>query len=130
MGYNKIMSKFIVVSIHRDRFIWPKLSIVVEAHVSSESAGMKFITQKVMASYEKRQRGKWGRWSTMTVCNYRVVDAEGFKRLRAAAKASATIRRRRAAKKAAVTRAKNRAAAARITDFGHIGDPVIVFRRY
>lgn len=101
------MTKHIVVSIHRDRWFWPKLSIVVETRVKSKAAAQAFIVSQVMAAYEKRS-GK--RWISCRVKDFRVVDELGLKRLQAAAKASATIRRRRGAKKAAATRAKLKAA--------------------
>lgn len=100
------MSKHIVVSVKRDRWFWPKLTITVEARVTSESAGQKFITKQVMDAYAKRGGKVYVR---IKVKDYRVVDEAGLRRLRAAAKASVTIRRRRAAKKAAVTRAKRKA---------------------
>jgi hypothetical protein len=102
------MSKFIVVSIHRNRWFWPTLKVVDEARVSSAAAGEKFITQRVMNAYKKRMDGKKGAYISIRVKEYRVVDATGLKRLQAAAKASVTLRRRRAAKKAAATRVKNR----------------------
>lgn len=98
--------KNIVVSIKRDRYCQPKLTIVVEARVSSESAARKFVTEQIMAFFEKR-RGKHRNW--MRVKDFRIVDEVGLKRLQAAAKASVTLRRKRAAKKAAATRAKNKA---------------------
>lgn len=104
------MSKHIVVSIHRDRWYYPKLSIIVEARVSSAAAAQRFITEQVMNSFVKRMRGKKGQYISIRVKDFRVVDEAGLKRLKAAAKASATVRRKRAAKKAAATRAKNKAA--------------------
>lgn len=102
------MSKqMIVVSVKRDRWFWPKLTIVIEARVPSAAAGEAFITKQVMAAYRKL-RGKVRHY--VQTKDYRVLDEVGLKRLRAAAKASATIRRKRGAKKAAVTRAKNKAA--------------------
>lgn len=108
------MSKHIVVSVSRDRYYWPKLTIVVEARVSSVKQGQRFITKQVMAAFTRRMRGKKvGRFISVRVKDFRIVDEAGLKRLRAAAKASATVRRKRAAKRAAATRAKNRAAQAR-----------------
>lgn len=103
------MSKFIVVTVHRDRWRFPKLTIKVEANVSSEAAGRKFVERRILELFDKRSRGKFGIYSSMRVFDFRVVDEVGLRRLRAAAKASATLRRKRAAKKAAETRAKNKA---------------------
>lgn len=93
-----------VVIIHRDRYYWPKLTISVQARVKTPSAGQAFITRCIMSAYAKRCRGKFSQHSSMRVAEYRVVDAVGLKRLQAAAKASATVRRRRAAKKAVQTK--------------------------
>ena len=103
------MSNHIVVSIKRFGYCRPRLTIVVEAHVSSALAGEKFIAAQVLAGYQKRRNGKfYNDTGTMRVKDYRVVDEKGLKRLYAAAKASVTIRRKMAAKKAAGTRAQNR----------------------
>lgn len=100
---------FVVVSVDRDRYYYPKLTIVVEARVSSAAAGEQFITAQVMRLYEKRRKGKFAKFSSMRVKEFRVVDEVGLRRLQAAAKASVTIRKKRAAKRAAETRARNRA---------------------
>lgn len=102
------MSKFIVVSIHRDRYFWPKLTVKVEARCSTETAANTFITLWVMDAYRNNLRGRSRKY--INVKDFRIVDEVGLRRLLAAAKASATIRRKRAAKKAAATRAKNRLA--------------------
>jgi hypothetical protein len=99
-----------VVIVHRDRYSWPKLHITVEHVCKTESAAEKFITNRLRALYDKRSRGHFGRWPSMRVFDFRVVDAVGLRRLQAAAKASVTIRRQRAAQKAAKTRARNLAA--------------------
>jgi len=109
------MSKHIVVSVRRDRYFRPKLTIVVEGRCSSQAAAERFITGLIMAAYAKRSGKKFGRFASMRVFNYRVVDELGLKRLSAAAKASVTIRRRMAAKKAAETRRRNRVAQFRVT---------------
>lgn len=101
------MNKHSVVSIHRDRWSRPKLTINIEARVPSVAAGERFIAEQVMAAYSKRIRAKLGRWASMRIVEFRVVDEQGLKRLMAAAKASVTIRRRLAAKKAAATRKRN-----------------------
>lgn len=105
------MSKFYVVSVNRDCWRYPKLTIVIEAHVASRAEGKRFITEKVMSAFEKRLRGKMGRWPSVRIKDLRIVDDVGLKRLQAAAKASVTVRRKRAAKKAAATRAKKQASA-------------------
>ena len=112
------MSKHFVVSVRRDRYFQPKLTIVVEARVSSAAAGERFITRLIMEAYAKRSGKKFGRFASMRVFNYRIVDEQGLKRLYAAAKASVTLRRKRAAKKAAETRRKNAVARA-----SHIIEP-------
>lgn len=95
----------IVVSIHRDTWSRPKLTITVEARLGTQATAQEFITRKVMEAYDART-GK--RFKYIKVKDYRVVDEVGLRRLQAAAKASATIRRKRAAKKAAATRARNK----------------------
>jgi|SRR5579871_1082528 len=97
-----------VVSVRRDRYSWPKLHIVIEARVKTPAAGDRFINRKLRELFDKRANCRWSRWNTMRVQDFRVVDVEGLKRLQAAAKASATIRRKRGAKKAAITRLRNR----------------------
>src|SRR4051812_7847615 len=101
-------TKTIVAIVHRDRYYWPKLRITVAARVASPTAAKAYIAGKLMASFEKLNCR--GRFPRIPVYDYRIVDEAGLKRLYAAAKASATVRRKRGAKKAAVTRARNRAA--------------------
>lgn len=110
--YNMTMNNLFVVSVDRDRWYQPKLTVTVLARVPSERAGERFITSKVMEAYARRCKSKFGRMPSMRVKEMRLVDELGLKRLQAAAKASVTLRRRRAAKRAAATRAKNRAAKA------------------
>lgn len=100
------MSKHIVVSIRRDSYRWPVLSLIIQGHCFSKSAAEKLVTKLVMEAYLKRA-GLRGRQPRMHILDYRVVDVDGYKRLQAAAKASKTIRRKRAAKKGAETRRKN-----------------------
>ncbi|SRR5579885_1141934 len=102
------MATHYVVIVHRDRYYWPKLRISVQARVKTQAAGERFITRWIMSQYAKRCRGKFSAHSSMRVAEFRVVDAQGLKRLQAVAKASATVRRRRGAKKAAITRLRNR----------------------
>jgi hypothetical protein len=108
------MATHYVVIVHRDRYYWPKLSISVQARVKTPAAGERFIARCIMSQYAKRCRGKFSAHSSMRVAEMRVVDAEGLKRLRAAAQASATLRRRRGAKKAAITRLRNRGVTLRV----------------
>lgn len=97
----------IVVIVHRDRWSWPKLTITVEGRFKTPAAADRFITRQLRAQFERRRGKHWSRWNTMRIHDYRIVDAEGLTRLRAAAKASVTIRRKRAAVKAAATRWRN-----------------------
>jgi hypothetical protein len=102
------MSKHFVVAIERKGFRFPKLTIVVLAQGVTPAAGRRFITDTIMAAYDKKVKGTVRQWASIRIKEYRVVDEKGLKRLRAAAKASITLSRRRAAKKAAATRKRNR----------------------
>jgi len=97
-----------VVSIDRKGWRNPKLTVTVLFVTMQTSAAKRFMTDLVMAGYEKRVRGRMSQYSSMRIKEYRIVDDEGLKRLRAAAKGSITRRRRIAAKKAAATRKRNR----------------------
>ncbi len=97
------MNHFVVI-VHRDRYFWPKLTLSVVKRCKTPAAGDAYITQCIMALYEKRCRGKFSPHSSMRVQEFRVVDETGLKRLQAACKASVTVRRRRAAKKAVQTK--------------------------
>lgn len=100
--------KHYVVAIERKGFCFPRLKIVVLAKGVSPAAGRRFITDTIMAAYDKKIKGTVRQWASIRINEYRVVDEKGLKRLNAAAKASVTLARRRAAKKAAATRKRNR----------------------
>jgi hypothetical protein len=104
---------YIVVKITRDRWFWPVLKVTTVTEKPSEESAKQYITEYIMAIYERRinSKIKMGPYSRVYVPELRTVTREGLKRLQAAAKASVTVRRRRAAAKAAKTRA---ARAARI----------------
>jgi len=99
---------YYVVTVLRDCFSHPKLTVVIETLVSSVAGGERFIARALMKRFKSKDvRTPYPR---IAVKDWRVVDVDGLKRLRAAAKASVTLRRKRAAKKAAATRARNKAA--------------------
>lgn len=114
-----IMSKrtnFYVVCVKRDSYRFPKLTVKILTEVPNLLAGARFITEMIMSLYEKRRTQKMGKYPSMRIEDYRVLDETGLKRLQSAAKASATLRRKRAAKKAAETRAKKAASATKEYD--------------
>lgn len=102
------MSQYIVAIVHRDCWSWPKLTITVEGRFKTPSAADSFISKRLRAIYEKRRGRHWSKWNSMRIFDFRVVDAQGLKRLQAAAAASRTVRRKRAALKGAITRARNK----------------------
>ena len=102
------MSKSFVVSVNRNGWSWPKLSIVILGTCSTPAAADAFINRHLRRLYEKRRGGRFSKYSSMRVSDFRVVDAAGLKRLYAAAQASVTIRRKRAAKTGVITRLRNR----------------------
>lgn len=99
------MNQLHVVSVERKGYFWPRLIVERVLSVVNRTTAEAFITTKVMDAYNKYKETR----RSIPITNYRIVDDEGLKRLRAAAKASVTLHRRRAAKKGAITRAKNRA---------------------
>jgi hypothetical protein len=84
---------YYVVTVHRDRFYKPKLKVIIEARVFSAAAGERLITAKVMKTFHNRVFR--GPSPYIPVKDWRVVDANGLKRLQSAAKASVTRRRKR-----------------------------------
>lgn len=105
MAKKKNIDTYVVI-VHRDRYIMPKLTVTVELVTSTVERAVQFVTQRLWAAFRKKKFR--GTWPMISIPDYRIVDGVGLKRLYAAAKASATLRRKRGAQKAALTRARNR----------------------
>lgn len=96
-----------VVSIERVGYRCPRLIVRVEHRTTCWGDAETFIVEKVMEAFNKRKTARWGKYKPIRVLDYRIVDAQGLKYLRAAEKGSVTRRRKLAAKKGAATRARN-----------------------